>query len=688
MEQTPLQRTSEQPDLLEHLQEQKKRRRRRRRSKLGHFWRFIVKDIRWRLIFITLTVISVVAIGTQVVLVTDAMNQVEDSYNNINRIVNTITGKSGTDLTLTDFDRLEVGINDLQNSISTMQSRLRFVRGFASINPDWEVMLQALDASEQLTLGVRSMLNGLEPVLFYTVDGQEDEAVTTQISSGERIVELLTIGTGQFSSAQSQFDQVRQTLDNMDLNSVSPSVLLQIREIEALHQQAEEINAILLQAPDILTLALGMDETQNYLILSQNSDELRPSGGYISTYGWISVRNGRIIDYEYYPTTRETPLPPPEEFGSAFAVPEWWIQYRDPIFAMWDGSWYANFQRTAEMASMYYNLNENNPKVPIQGVIGIDIYAFENILEALRSVSVIRLVDDEEQIITITPDNFRELVYDIRAFGEANEHKEFIADVYEEIFTEWQDFSGDPETSEQLLGVLLESLLEKHIMLYSPNPQAQLAINILDWGGSQEAAFDHDYIMVADANLGNKSNRSILRQLTYDAAINLDGTVNSRIAISYEYPDEVASDDPAVDPEFHGPIDYNNLLQVYVTANSQYVDSENLGLTPTQIDESTHTIFAARSRIEYDTAQRYQIMYDTPVVVDTVGPYQRYRLLIQKQPGVEAENVSVQIRLPEGASFVSSDPTPAATYFLESLILDYRLNIRSDQWIEVLYEQP
>src|SRR3712207_7980955 len=47
---------------------------------------------------------------------------------------------------------------------------------------------------------------------------------------------------------------------------------------------------------------------QSYLVLAQNSDELRPSGGYISTYGWMRVRSGRVIAYDYSPDRKSTRL--------------------------------------------------------------------------------------------------------------------------------------------------------------------------------------------------------------------------------------------------------------------------------------------------------------------------------------------------------------------------------------------
>ena len=74
----------------------------------------------------------------------------------------------------------------------------------------------------------------------------------------------------------------------------------------------------MLVAPDLLTTALGLDNPQTYLVLSQNSDELRPSGGFLSTYGWLSIRNGRVENYDYSPSTADSPHPPPDRWPIEF----------------------------------------------------------------------------------------------------------------------------------------------------------------------------------------------------------------------------------------------------------------------------------------------------------------------------------------------------------------------------------
>jgi len=458
---------------------------------------------------------------------------------------------------------------------------------------------------------------------------------------------------------------------------VSPDLFVTVDGLARYHDELADINSILLDSPDMLRVALGINDTQTYLVLSQNSDELRPSGGYTSTYGWMTVRNGRILDFAYSPTTDTSPNPPPASRVDQITVPDWWIRYGQPIYAAWDGSWYADFPNTARMAAWYYD-EGGNPNSPVDGVISIDIYGFEYILEGLGEVVVPGYNE------TVTPETFRDAVYQIRAEGEGDvPHKRFLAALYQQIMDDWQ--SVDQDRAVELRGDVLRALQEKHIMVYFADERLNRAFDILNIWGAQKPASGQDYVMVADANLGNKSNRSILRQLTYDVEILTDGTLGSRLAVAYDYPARLAEADPAVHPEHYSDINYHTIIQAFVPAGSTLTGTANLNAEPVVVPDVTHTTFVTRATINYNQSERFQFSYTTPVLVETIGPFHRYKLALQKQPGMYAEPVNVQITLPEGARTINVSPAADASYQLEQPVLEFRLDLLQDREIEVIF---
>jgi hypothetical protein len=654
-------------------------RRRHSSSKASRRLRRIGKAIRWRFLLITFITMLVVGVVGGGVLITDSINRMNSSWTGLNRVLTTLNTKPGTELTLTDFNRLQTSLNDMSLSLASMRRTTDPLRPLAALNNDAAVSLEALQVAQDLIRATQDVLTGLQPTLFFLVAGDSEEAVVAQISSGERVAELLTIGRGRFTSANAHLQAAQARLARLDLSQVSPGVLLNIEDLAAFHDQIQSINTLLIEAPELLTMALGLDTARNYLILSQNNDELRPSGGYVSTYGWMTVRNGRISNYSYSPTTATSPYPPSNNIDVPFTVPEWWIQYREPIYAAWDGSWFVDFPATAEMARWYYNAG-SNPQSPVDGVIAIDIVGFEYILKVLGSV---RMPDYD---VVITPNNFREKVYDIRAFGEGEQaHKRFVADLYQQIFSDWQDI--DQQKSGDLLGALLQAIQEKHIMLHFADERLNEAVDRMGWSGAQVPALDHDYLLVADANLGNKSNRSIIRQLTYDVEVQPDGSLRSRATVSYDYPASIAEQDPAIDPVYHGPLNYNNLMQVFVPRGAELQETGNITSRIHEIETDTHNVFVSRVEIPYNSGERFQFDYTSPPLIGSVGTYKQYRLLLQKQPGMRGEAATVQVILPSSAEIISTTPEAAATYRLDQLILVFRVQLTGDQWINIIYDE-
>lgn len=669
-----------QPDYIDpvnYVEPVRKKGRRRPRSPLQKFVQRITRRINWRIALAAILSLSVILVVAGLVLATDAQNRVNGSIASLSRVLTSITERSRTELKLTDFERLQASVDELRANLEGARRQTFFLRPVAAFNTDLATTLQSADIAEETVLAASDMLRGLQPTLFFLVSGDDQKSVVSQLSSGERIIELLEIGRAQFVSASEHLAAAGQRSDQLQSANISAGTLLNLENLKRYQDQLLAINTLVSNAPDLLNTALGLNGERNYLILSQNSDELRPSGGYIGTYGWMTVRNGRITDYAYSPTTATSPNPPPQNLQSPFPVPAWWIEYQQPIYAAWDGSWYADFPSTARMAKWYYD-SGNNPHAPVDGVIGIDLLGFETVMSALGEVRV------PGYDSVVTADNLRQVIYDIREQGDL-EHKRFVAALYKQIFGDWQSLNHDQEKSAALLNATLKALQEKHLMFYFADESLNQAIETLGWSGAQTPAATHDYLLVADANLGNKSNHSITRQITYDVDIQIDGTLAARLAIAYDYAAVVADQDPAIDPRYHGPLDYNNLMQVFVPLGSTLTSSEAPNTQTIQNDN--HAILISQVKVAYDSSERLEFSYTTPALVEQLGAYQHYRLLLQKQPGMTGEMVQVQISLPAGATVISTTPEAAASYNLDRPILEFRAELTTDQWIEVIYRK-
>ena len=359
-------------------------------------------------------------------------------------------------------------------------------------------------------------------------------------------------------------------------------------------------------------------------------------------------------------------------------IPDWWFKFNNPIYTAWDGSWYADFPATAEMASWFYD-NGDNPFAPVNGVIGVDLIAVENLVSALGEVYV------EEYDVIIDAQIFRAMIYEIRASRDVPlAHKHFVAAVYKSVIEAWQN--ADSQTRGAVNRAFLQALREKHLALYFTDERLQQAIVDLNWGGVQAPAGDIDYILVADANIGSKSSGSVLRELTYDAVIESDGTVNSRLSVLYDFSSAIAELDPAVRPEHYGNNrDYFSRVQVFVPPESQLVSALGLIDDIVTVSGADHAIFTGTVYVPFDESTRVQFEYSGLGVLGEIGAYRRYRLLLQKQLGSRADITTVTVSLPPASKIIATEPRPNAVYDLGRPVLEFNLMLLTDQQVEIIY---
>ena len=545
-------------------------RRRRKRSALERFQDTIGRRIKLPALMAVVLVVLVLPAALVLISAADASARVVESYNSLRRVLTTVSSHNIAELTKPDLDRLQYSLDDMleqspkgtgPDAAAALRIRLsRRCQGIA-----WPA-----GRGNRTHKGRGRHAPGVAADAGLCLAGNAETRRWPQLSrfhAGDRIVELLRIGQDRFTSADTNLALAQEKLAAIDLSNLPSNYLLTVQDSTRSSRRIFRTSMIFWWACRICSLkAFGLDDNANYLILSANSDELRPSGGYISTYGWLSVRGFRVADYGYGATSLTSPNPPPDTFVNQLKIPAWWSQYvpyPHPIYMAFDGSWSPDFPTTAKMAAWFYD-NGKNPRSPVNGVIGIDLVGFENILKVLGTV----IVPGYSQPVNVS--NLRSLMYQI----SDDPRKDFTSAIYNQLLSQWQSLT--PEQDSQLFTAVLQGLSEKHIMIYYLDDKIDQAVHLLGWDGAQMPGTTNDYLMFADTNMGSKSNRSIQRQITYDVDIAADGTLNSRATVAYDYSTQLAAQDPGVTNKVYNDINYFNLLQVYTPAHSTLTSTKNL----------------------------------------------------------------------------------------------------------------
>lgn len=279
---------------------------------------------------------------------------------------------------------------------------------------------------------------------------------------------------------------------------------------------------------DIFPAILGVDKKRVYLVLFQNNMELRPGGGFIGSYGLLTVHNGKIEDFSLHDVYEadgqlKGHIEPPFPIRRYLPSPHWYLR---------DSNFDVDFSRGAS-TSAYFLKQETGEMV--DGVIGVDITFVQNILKAIGPI----YVSDYDE--TVSADNLYMLTQshvEKDFFPGSTQKKDFLRSLFSSLK---QNIAEKKQISYVKLSKSMEdSLFEKHILFSFAEPRTQSLFSV---NGVSSAVWDqradnktkiNDFLGISEANLGsNKANFFIKRSIIQEATIQ-EASVSSQVTLEYK----------------------------------------------------------------------------------------------------------------------------------------------------------
>jgi hypothetical protein len=281
------------------------------------------------------------------------------------------------------------------------------------------------------------------------------------------------------------------------------------------------IEALLEQKP-LLEELLGKNGPRTYLFLFQNNQELRPTGGFIGTYGILEMKEGKVrkffIDGVFNPDgqLKESIIPPAP------------IQKMSGGWSLHDSNWFPHFPASAEKAIFFY---EKTGGPTVDGVFTMTPSVMEHFLEITGPIDLpeYQMTVDEKNFIPAIQEQV-EIKYD----KEENKPKKVLADLagvlLEKVFA-----SPDPVTMYHLASIVVDGLNEKHMLLYTRNTETQRLIEEAGWSGEIEPT-GKDYLQVVHTNInGFKTDGIIDDAIAYRVNIQENGEAIATVTITREH---------------------------------------------------------------------------------------------------------------------------------------------------------
>ncbi len=220
--------------------------------------------------------------------------------------------------------------------------------------------------------------NRLLGVVNAQAEGSAGAAVLSALQGDRRDVEL----------AGSSGAQALAALDRLDPSSLEAED--RFRPFLPMLQTAKEHRAELAAGaelgPRLADLAgrmLGGDRARTYLLVGQNNDEIRATGGFIGTLGLLTLAEGRVaatdVRSSYLWDRPDRPKPPaPQPLQQYMNFGGWYLR---------DANWWIDFRRTAAQLLLMWEREQGNA-AGIDGVVAIDRVALDELLDAVGGVDV------------------------------------------------------------------------------------------------------------------------------------------------------------------------------------------------------------------------------------------------------------------------------------------------------------
>ncbi|MDD5731532.1 MAG: DUF4012 domain-containing protein [Patescibacteria group bacterium] len=370
---------------------------------------------------------------------------------------------------------------------------------------------------------------------------------------------------------------------------------------------------------------VGKDYDRKYLILFQNNTEIRATGGFIGTYGVLTIRDGGIknifVDSVYNPDGQiSKKIEPPEP-----------LKRITKNWTMRDANWYPDFPTSAKNISNFYEMEGGFTP---DGIIAFDTKTFTDLLEITGPIKLARydVEINKDNFVSIT--QFKTSIdYDL----SQNNPKKFLSDFAPLLLEKLS--SLNKENQQKVMAVLTNNILEKHIQFYSAVEDIQNAFVNLDIAGKIKDSNGKDYFAYIDSNIGGfKTNDKIKESLTHTIEIDRDGFPIHEVQItrkhegSYEWP----SGTNYAYMRFYLPKGSSVLAVEDFNKNSN-INTEVKD--PDIYEENDKTVIGMWQIINPGEEVILKIKYKSSAKISSSS----YNLLIQKQAGIISQETTINL---------------------------------------------
>jgi hypothetical protein len=402
---------------------------------------------------------------------------------------------------------------------------------------------------------------------------------------------------------------------------------------------------------EVLVPLAGYPEPATYLVLLQNSSEIRPTGGFIGTIGRVTISAGDVKEFTFQdvyaldnPVSATWKDESPEPMKRYLSQPVWY--FRD---SNWSPDFAVSAERLLDVYAREFAMQTGVMPEKPDGIIAINPPMFTSLMNIVGPITI-----DE---VTFNANNYFDVLeYQVeQAWLEkglpVDQRKTILTDLGDEVFRRISELPASRWS--ELIDVLTDTLNRKQMMIYTTDPHTLALLDAFGWTGRVNAV-DQDYLMIVDANLAAlKTDEVVEKNATYSVKKDESGDWIAKVTLDYSnHAKRLATGDPTNFKYTR----YRSYTRVYVPEGAEFLSSngamkDDRYRTGGRVVEGTvdvmhelgKTVFGAFWSIEPNSSQILSFTYKLPKSVVDKIENGTYSLDWQKQSGNDSMGLTLDL---------------------------------------------
>jgi len=559
--------------------------------------------------------------------------------------------------------------------------------------PDLIAAEPLLDLAVELTTAADESFSVLAPVVL-------DRAQPISVALTRRVL----TARPQLESAQQAITRAAEAWNRIPLDGLSVSLRDPLKRVGPVLPLARDGIDLALLIPDLL----GAHGRRDYLLIAQNPDELRATGGLITGAGTLTFDDGRLVDLSIGDSVAVDNL----AAGPYPSPPEPLLRYMGiQLWVFRDSNWSPDFPTSARTAMDLYKLGQRRT---VSGVIAFDPAAIQLLLTAIGPVSV-EGIPEPITAENVVPYMRNVILYTHSGVDQASaapwwlQRKAFMAPLARAMIAKIE--SGPANVDLLALARATQRILdERHMLIAVQHSGAAAILARRGWDGAVQPGVN-DFLMLVDSNLGyNKVNAQIRQEATYLVDLSDLSAPTALLSVQYTHRlntavacDQARGFETIITIRRYEELMvgcYWDYLRVLIPGGSHLVaatvqpipgewllsgigDDGAARLSAGEAGtEAVQTFFVLPPATEHQIVLRYRL---PAAVLSQDAQGWHYYLRLQKQAGTDSIPIAVNLRLPPTAAISSTSSTPTMRI---DQTLSFGFTLNQDQQLEVNFRIP